>query len=947
MMMVFSCIMLDVYDFFDDFCQMATHITFVYHHRGWLEKDADGGVKYNGGLLSIIERVHVDTCNLFLVEGLFLDLGYTRYNEVYWLEPGMDLANGLRVLRRDADVVKMCDAALRNENRVHLYFEHPVDMDPEYVEMPCLEDQENHDQEPQQNEEEEGSEHTEVEGGPLFNEANEQEDPPQHKEQQQQEDELTLNKRGYDEPLPEEAGTENLSNQGQAGTTENEALNEGDNQQTHVEDHERPSNPEEVNGRGRKRRKKHARPPPFGRDQPAPENNSEGHADEGASCGVQGRRIHRRPRPSGQRILPPREENQAPRVVVPNPNDIDEEPTEYQYHSEELHTPPGSDSEDENLVFPQYNPDTKFGKIRLELGMEFGTMQQFKDAVRKYSIQMGREAFFLKVEPHRCRVICYNETCPWEVYCARRNQPPSYQIKTLVDEHTCPRSNKSRSVTCKWVAEELISKIRVCPNLSHREAREMFKVEFDICVGERMMFRAMEKAKDVIEGTEKEQYLKLRTYLSELRKANPGSTCRMSTTPQQEGLPKFRSLYICLEACKRGFKEGCRPFLCLDGAFLKGYFGGQLLTAVAQDANNHLFPVAYGVVDAETKTNWKEFLEYLLDDIGDHRQFDWHFMSDKQKGLIPALQEVMPGVKHRFCTMHMWRNFNKRWKDLELKQLLFQCARALTDQEFNEGMDAIKRINTSAWEYLSKYEQETWSRSRFSTWPKVDNITNNNAESLNATMVGLRGKSIITMLEEIRYYLMKTMATHKDALMAYTGKLAPIQTSRLEKEKKEGNYWEAQWVGYDEHNVFEVRRHGRTVWVNTHERSCTCRKWQLTGLPCCHGIAAIQRKNQRPEDYVHHWLTMEAYNRTYQFHINTVPSQEYWADAEGLPCLPPPYKRPIGRPTKKRARHESERQSGSQYKIKRSYGKTSCKYCKKVNKNSLNQCLLILTVLMC
>ncbi|XP_029144904.1 uncharacterized protein [Arachis hypogaea] len=392
--------------------------------------------------------------------------------------------------------------------------------------------------------------------------------------------------------------------------------------------------------------------------------------DEDASCGVQGRRIHRRPRQSGQRILPPKEENQAPRVVVPNPNDHDEELIEYQYHSEELHTPPDSDSVDENPVFPQHNPDTEFGKIRLELGMEFGTMQQFKDAVRKYSIQMDREAFFFKVEPHSCRVICYNETCPWEVYYVRRNQPPSYQIKILVDEHTCPRSNKIRSVTCKWVAEELISKIRVCPNLSHREARDMFKVEFDICVGERMMFRAMEKAKDVIKRTKKEQYLKLRTYLTELRKANPGSTCRMSTTPQQEGLSKFKSLYICLDACKKGFKQGCRPFLCLDGAFLKGYFGGQLLTAVAQDANNHLFPVAYG-------------------------------------GLISALQEVMSGVKHKLCTMHMWRNFNNRWKDLELKQLIFQCARALTDQEFNEGMDAIKRINTSAWEYLSKYEQET------------------------------------------------------------------------------------------------------------------------------------------------------------------------------------------------------------------------------------------------
>ncbi|RYR12873.1 hypothetical protein Ahy_B04g070174 [Arachis hypogaea] len=322
----------------------------------------------------------------------------------------------------------------------------------------------------------------------------------------------------------------------------------------------------------------------------------------------QGCRHHPRPPPSGQKILPPREENQAPRVVVPNQNDPDGGPTEYQYQSEELQTPPGSDSEDENPVFPQHNPDTKFGKIRLELGMEFGTMQQFKDEIRNYSIQMGREAFFLKVEPHRCRVICYNETCPWEVYCARRNQPPSYQIKTLVDEHTCPRSNRSRSVTCKWVSEELIGKIRICPNLSQKDARDMFKVEFDICVGERMMFRAMEKAKDVIEGTEREQYLMLRTYLNELRKANPGSSCHMGTTPQPEGLPKFRSLYICLDACKRGFKQGCRPFICLDGAFLKGYFGGQLLTAVAQDANNHLFPVAYGVVDAETKKIGKNSL---------------------------------------------------------------------------------------------------------------------------------------------------------------------------------------------------------------------------------------------------------------------------------------------------------------------------------------------------
>ncbi|XP_015944300.1 uncharacterized protein LOC107469442 [Arachis duranensis] len=218
----------------------------------------------------------------------------------------------------------------------------------------------------------------------------------------------------------------------------------------------------------------------------------------------------------------------------------------------------------------------------------------------------------------------------------------------------------------------------------------------------------------------------------------------------------------------------------------------------------------------------------------------------------------------------------------------------------------------------------------------VDSLTSNNCESFNSTIVGLRGKSILTMLEELKFYIMKTMTTHKDALMAYTRHIAPIQVSRLEKEKKQANYWEAKWCGDDDHNEFEVRKWQHRVRVNTRERTCSCRKWQLTGLPCCHGIAAIQRKNEKPEDYVHHKLTIEAYNRTYQFHINSIPSQEYWEHHEGLLCLPPPYKRPIGRPSKKRKKDSSEQDSGSQYNAKRRYGQITFIHClaTKVGHNS-------------
>lgn len=62
---------------------------------------------------------------------------------------------------------------------------------------------------------------------------------------------------------------------------------------------------------------------------------------------------------------------------------------------------------------------------------------------------------------------------------------------------------------------------------------------------------------------------------------------------------------------KKGFKGGLRPFIGLDGTFLKGKAKGQLLVAVAQDAMNHFYPLAWAVVDKETKVTLNWFLSLL------------------------------------------------------------------------------------------------------------------------------------------------------------------------------------------------------------------------------------------------------------------------------------------------------------------------------------------------
>ena len=93
---------------------MSTLITLVNHHIGRFERDCRGRLKYKREQVTEIEKINVDILNAFFVEGLLMDIGYTRYKERYWLELCKELGRGLRVLRRDMDVVKMYEPAMKN-----------------------------------------------------------------------------------------------------------------------------------------------------------------------------------------------------------------------------------------------------------------------------------------------------------------------------------------------------------------------------------------------------------------------------------------------------------------------------------------------------------------------------------------------------------------------------------------------------------------------------------------------------------------------------------------------------------------------------------------------------------------------------------------------------------------------------------------------------------------
>jgi len=74
----------------------------------------------------------------------------------------------------------------------------------------------------------------------------------------------------------------------------------------------------------------------------------------------------------------------------------------------------------------------------------------------------------------------------------------------------------------------------------------------------------------------------------------------------------------------------------------------------------------------------------------------------------------------------------------------------------------------------------------------------------------------------------------------------------------------------------------------------------LTGMPCCHVVAAIAHTNGRPETLYHGWLIMESCRKTYACHVEIVEGDEYCAETNQITPLPPTQKKTRGRSKKAR-----------------------------------------------
>lgn len=107
-------------------------------------------------------------------------------------------------------------------------------------------------------------------------------------------------------------------------------------------------------------------------------------------------------------------------------------------------------------------------------------------------------------------------------------------------------------------------------------------------------------------------------------------------------------------------------------------------------------------------------------------------------------------------------------------------------------------------------------------------------------------------------------------------------------------------------NVFEVQHGSETFTVDEPNRTCTCRSWDICGIPCPHAVAAILYLHHNPDDYVSSMYKVPMFDATYSHRMFPVPGSNFWPKLDLIKPLPPKARRMPGRPTIKRKRDAYE-----------------------------------------
>ncbi|XP_028779486.1 uncharacterized protein LOC114735880 isoform X2 [Neltuma alba] len=535
------------------------------------------------------------------------------------------------------------------------------------------------------------------------------------------------------------------------------------------------------------------------------------------------------------------------------------------------------------------------------VGQRFSSVHEFRESLRKYAIAHQFAFRYKKNDSHRVTVRCKAEGCPWRIHASRLSTTQLICIKKMNPAHICEGAvaTTGHQATRSWVASIIKEKLKVCPNYKPKDIVSDIKQEYGIQLNYFQAWRGKEIAKEQLQGSYKEAYSLLPFFCEKIMEANPGSLA-ICTTKEDSS---FHRLFVSFHASLYGFQQGCRPLIFLDSISLKSKYQGTLLVGTAADADDDVFPLAFAIVDAESDDNWHWFLVQLKSVLSTSCPIT--FVADREKGLKNSIAEVFSGSFHGYClrylTEQLFRDLKGQFSH-EVKRLmiedLYTAACASKPEGFQSCIESIKSISIEAYNWIIQSEPQHWANSYFQG-ARYNHMTSNFGELFYSWASNADDLPITHMVEVIRGKIMELFVTRGAASDQWLTRLTPSKEEKLENESRQAHSLQ---VLLSAGSTCEVRG-GSVEVVDIDRWDCSCKGWQLTGIPCCHAVAVIIGVGRSVYDYCSRYFTTESYRLTYSESLHPLPSVDFPALSGSelmVTVTPPPTRRPPGRPTKKR-----------------------------------------------
>ncbi|KAM6587658.1 hypothetical protein CsatA_010263 [Cannabis sativa] len=367
----------------------------------------------------------------------------------------------------------------------------------------------------------------------------------------------------------------------------------------------------------------------------------------------------------------------------------------------------------------------------------------------------------------------------WALTASRNGPTKSFIIRKYDRKviHTCDlniRFANKRQATTKLIGNYIKPRFtNIKTTQTPQDIRGEMKHKYGVRMNYMKAWRSKEHAQEELRGKANESYKLLPGFLHMLQKTNPGTIVYMQTEDDNS----FKYLFVALDASIKGWKK-CKPIIVVDGTFLKSTYGGTLLSACTQDANGHIFPLAFFVVDSENNNSWQWFFTKVRETYGiREEQF---LISDRHESIIKAACQVFPEITHCYCVYHLLSNLKATFKKnaSKLDKPFFAAARAYTKRKFEYHMSELDSLDIRVRPYLQQVGYHKWSRyhcknNRYST------MTSNIAESLNAANLAARELPITTLMESLRALIQQWTYTNRKKAQKTTTFLTPTAEKKL------------------------------------------------------------------------------------------------------------------------------------------------------------------------